>query len=336
MSTFRELHPLILSRAALEHDGAIAPGGRAPTAGFHRLRNGAYVAASTWKALKPEDRHRLEVLSALAAMEDDGGAVLSNDSAAVCWDLPLYRHSPTRVHVTGEGPHRGASSAVVLRHRMPLPPEDVVDRDGMRVTSLARTAFDIACGMPLEAALVCLDAAMRFAAVDGQTMDPDRAERWRDELRARARAAAGTRGVRQARTLIEFMDGRAQLPGESISRLQIHRLGFAPPRLQVPFPDSHGGWYWIDFGLDDVRRWGECDGKVKYLDPALRAGKTADEIVYDEKRREDWIRARSGWPMMRWGAEHYGTTRRFADRLAAYDVYPPARPFAERRPLVFS
>lgn len=35
--------------------------------------------------------------------------------------------------------------------------------------------------------------------------------------------------------MAEFADGRAQLPGESVSRLYLDDLGFARPRLQVPF-----------------------------------------------------------------------------------------------------
>jgi hypothetical protein len=45
---------------------------------------------------------------------------------------------------------------------------------------------------------------------------------------------------------------------------------------------------------------GESDGRMKYLDPAYRNGRTAEQVVYDEKRREDELR-RQCRAFVRWG-----------------------------------
>jgi hypothetical protein len=101
----------------------------------------------------------------------------------------------------------------------------------------------------------------------------------------------GSRGVRNARRVLDIADGRVQLPGEAISLMYLLDLGFARPRLQVPVAVPSGTEYFVDFGLDDADVWGEFDGRAKYLDPAMRrAGESVEDAVLREKSREDWIR----------------------------------------------
>ncbi len=162
---------------------------------------------------------------------------------------------------------------------------------------------------------------MRSFAVQGNVYDEDAAEAWRDDLRSRWND--GMRGAVQARWLTQFVDGRAQLPGESVSRLQLRRLGFAPPMLQVPVRGANGDWYFVDFGFVRCRRFGEFDGLGKYLEPGLRAVDTPLDAVLEEKRREDDIRGVTGWSFARWGSMHIGTPELLGKRLAAFGVVPP-------------
>ncbi|RZI95026.1 MAG: hypothetical protein EOO67_03425 [Microbacterium sp.] len=118
-------------------------------------------------------------------------------------------------------------------------------------------------------------------------------------------------------------DGRAQLPGESISRLYLMQLGFAAPRLQVPVVGPAGHHYYVDFGLDDVGVWGEFDGRDKYLDPVMRGGVDLEEVLLQEKAREDWIRGTIGRRVVRWDGRHIASASTLARRLAAFHVEPP-------------
>ncbi|WP_309068215.1 hypothetical protein [Microbacterium sp.] len=331
--TTAELASALLTRGDLERSGERGPTiARAVREGrLRRVRQGRYVPTDLWEMLSPEQRHLLEVVAA-ELDKQDGDLVASHASSAVLWGLPLYRHAPTRVHGIARIDHRASSTATVLRHTDELPDEDITVRDGIRCTTLSRTAFDLARTLPIEAAVAAVDAAMRIAAVRGQTLDPLRAERWRAELGARVVAAKGTRGLRQAKDVIAFMDGRAQLPGESVSRLHLRRLGFAPPRLQVPMIGPDGTTVWIDFGLDDIPAWGEFDGTSKYLDPALRRGHTVEEALLEEKRREDYLRARTARPFLRWGSAHIGTTEAFARQLRSLGVTLPTASARSRRP----
>jgi hypothetical protein len=73
----------------------------------------------------------------------------------------------------------------------------------------------------------------------------------------------GTRGVTKALRVLAFADGRADSPGESISRVEIARLGFAPPELQAEVRDPSGFVGRLDFYWPIQRIGGEFDGLVK-------------------------------------------------------------------------
>lgn len=285
------------------------------------LRRGWYVEQERWDEMWPEQRHRIEVIA--AAREARGPVVMSHTSAAVLWRLPLYRTVPKRVHVTFDAGQRASSTAPVARHLAPLPPSDLAMIDGIRCTSLPRTVFDLLRTMTPEAAVSVADAAERMRALRGREWDAAAAESWRGDLARRMAGAAGARGIRQATWIAGFADGHAQLPGESVSRLQLHRIGFAPPRLQVEIGAPDGGSYFVDFGLDDVHAFGEFDGETKYRDEAKRSGLNIEDVMIAEKQREDWIRGRTQRPFGRWGSAHIHTADALAARLAAFGIAAP-------------
>lgn len=285
-----------------------------------QVRPGVYAAASTWERLTSEERARWV---AAAAHEAGRGApiVFSHLSAAALWALPLFRVRATRAHVTVDGPAR--STPQVFRHRLPLPSEDVewLEPGRVGVTTLARTVADVIASVPLETAVSLADAALRKSAAEGTSgIDLDRAEDLRAAVADHLRRRTGRRGIRAARFVTEFADARAQLPGESVSRLLLRQLGFADPELQVPVMGPHGADYLVDFDLGSV--WGEFDGAVKYTDPRFLNGRTPARVLADEKEREDWIRGVTGKRIVRWQMAHLATASAFRLHLAACGVYP--------------
>ncbi|WEK60625.1 MAG: hypothetical protein P0Y60_15170 [Candidatus Microbacterium colombiense] len=314
---------LVRSRAALVLDGwtdrAIAAAARGGE--LVSIRRGWFMHSPEHASLWPEQRHQAHVLA--VARDARAPAVMSHSSAAVLWGLPLYGIRCTRVHITCTGPSRISSGTDVMRHLAPLPDSDLALRDGIRCTSLSRTVFDLIRTRPLEAAVAVADAAERQMASRGREWDLDAVISWRRQLEERLTAAGGARGIRQARWVAEFADGRAQLPGESVSRVQLRRLGFADPDLQVPVEGPRGQDYFVDFGLAEVRSFGEFDGKTKYLDEAMRAGKALEQVLLEEKQREDWIRGRTQWRFARWGSAHIVTSAALAARLAAFGIRAP-------------
>jgi hypothetical protein len=296
-------------------------GSRARDGDLAVVRRGWFAERALVGDLWPESRHLLHVLA--VARDGQGGGVASHISAAVLHGLPLYRVRAARVHLTTDAPRRIASGPDVFRHVAPLPPSDVTTVDGVTCTTVARTVFDCVRSLPLEAAVSIADAAERSVAFRQREWDQDAADRWRHALRMRIEQASGARGIRVARFVAEFMNGRAQLPLESVSRLQLHRLGFRAVRLQVPVAAPDGGWYFVDLGLDDIETFGECDGDAKYRDEAMRSGRSLEQVLLDEKAREDWIRGTTKWRMIRWGDRAAASVQAFATRLRAFGIPIP-------------
>lgn len=297
---------------------------------MQRVDRGWYVDGASWREWTTEERHLIRVLAAHRRRSADGGrgtvgGVFSHASAAVLWELPLARWEPDRVQISGDatnGRVRGGDP-LVSRHRASVAPSDTAIVHSLPCTSLARTVADLLRTTSEETGLAALDAALRMRAWDdsGRRYDETAADDFSGEVDDKLQA--GARGVRRARRLLPLGDGRAQLPGESISRLYLLRLGFARPRLQVPIAGPRGRSCFVDFGLDDADVWGEFDGRAKYTDPDLRGSRAdLEDVMFAEKEREDWIRGVSGRRIVRWGGRDIRDASALRQRLAAFSVYP--------------
>lgn len=287
----------------------------------HLVRRGWYVDAAEHADLFAEDRHLLHALAVARDVRGDG--VVSHESAAVLHGLDLYRHEPTRVHMTTAPGRRISSVPDVFRHCADIPAADVVELHGIRCTSLARTVFDLARTLDPAPALVVADGAERRVAGPLADRDDDAVAAWRAEMTSRVDRASGARGIRRARWVTGFADGLAETTLESVSRLRLHQLGFRAVRLQVAVAAPGGREYRLDFGIDEAGAWGECDGTGKYLDAAQRSGRTAEQVLLDEKRREDWIRGTTGRRVLRWEDRDVTSTAALGRRLSAFGVRPP-------------
>lgn len=294
----------------------------ASSGSWQRVQRGVYVQRGAADDLWPQADLRLRTVAAFSRMRG-GDAVVSHVSAAVLHGLSLSGIAGRPVEMTVVGDRRMSSRPGLKRHLDALTPDEIVCVEGIRCTSLERTVFDVARVGSLETGVSCADAAARGIAVSGRIFDADAQEAWRERLRARAAAASGQRGVARARWVIEFFDGRAELPGESLSRLQFFRLGFRDIDVQVPVDGPSGEKYAVDIGLGDVRTFWEFDGEGKYLEEAKRNGCTLEEVLLREKRREDWIRGVTQWRLCRGGFRDVATPEALAARLAAFGVPVP-------------
>ncbi|MGF2950260.1 hypothetical protein [Microbacterium alcoholitolerans] len=318
-----QAHALILTRAQLRERGHTERdiARLVSVQVFRRVRNDRYVRTEDWEALWNEGRHLVQVVAThLNSVEP--GPVFWGPSAAVLHALPLSRLAPKNVHAAILGTRHGRTVAGVTWHNIPIDPAEIVEIDGIRCTSLDRTVLDLACTSRGTVSLSAADAALRRESVRGQTLDADAAEAWAGRMSERAERARRP-GIVRARRIIGFADGRAQLPGESVSRLHLAILGFARPELQVHVRGSEGDDYWLDFGFRRSRCFGEFDGRAKYLDDQLRGTMSAEDVVLEEKWREDDIRGVTGWRMARWGSPDIRTAEVFGAKLAAFGIRPP-------------
>lgn len=302
---------------------------------LHRVRRGWYLPGRAHEELWPEARH----LAAVVAVNDSARIppVFAFTSAAAVHGFGLYRVRADRVHTIGAEASRHSDPGI-FRHRGAVSGDDIVEVDGIRCTSVERTAFDLARLASPEVALVFIDTALGRIGGDFRRYDEHAADKWVGEMYARLEAAPGARGIRQARTLLQIADGRSQQPLEIVTKLQLRRLGFRQPRLQIPVRAPGRGSYWMDIALDEAEAFYECDGETKYTDEALRSGRTLEEVLIAEKAREDWVRGTTRRRVLRGGTAHSTTPTALSARLTSFGVTLPDRRerlFLPRKPLLY-
>jgi hypothetical protein len=242
---------------------------------LHAIRRGAYVE---YAPDDPAAQHALLVRAALAELTPD--VVVSHVSAAVIhglrvWGIPLDRVVVTRAR-RRSGARRGSRVHV---HCAPLESDEIVFVEGVPVTSVPRTVVDVARAVGFEQAVVVADAALEAGLVD--------------EAQLAAALARWPRwpGLPAARRAIAFAARGSGSVGESRSRVAMAKAGLPAPILQWEVRRSGGAFVGrVDFGWPRLRTVGEFDGRVKY-GKLLRPGQDPTEVVYEEKLREDALRA---------------------------------------------
>jgi hypothetical protein len=156
-------------------------------------------------------------------------AVFSGMTAAqLCgWQLPRgVADLPLDITVR---PGWAVARAGVRCHRRPLDASEVLDFDGLRLTSGARTLADLAADWSLVDLVVMGDAALRARHCTLSQL-------------AKLAAGAGNRGVRNLRRALRLFDGRSESAPETQLRLCIVLSGLPAPTPQALLRDLLGGW----------------------------------------------------------------------------------------------
>ncbi len=255
-------HPDLLARYVKENE-------------LVRIAHGYYAKSTRWQELSKERRHR-ELAKAVSRQLPH--MQFSHSTAAILMGLPWLDPIPTRLHVVVGSQSNNRSTASIMRHRIDLDPRPV-RVDGVRTTSPTRTVFDIACNSSFANGLACADAALKRRILSVSTL-----QKLVTEESTRA-------GIAKARLVARLVDARAESPGESFCRALIYELGFVMPELQYKFWDGDVSRDRGDFCWPKQRVWLEFDGVQKYKAAEFRNGRKVEDVVFDEKVREDRIRA---------------------------------------------
>jgi hypothetical protein len=261
--------------------------------GVVRVRWGVYMPTAAWNGLTPEGRYLTRIRA--CALMSEQQPTFSHYSAAAIWGLPRVGAWPESVHLLIPPTTGGRSRNRVVRHADDGSAE-VVERDGLRVTSPATTAVAMARILPFPEAVAMIDKTIHVPRYGSALAS-------RSELDA-AVGALGTSarllGRSSAQRAAQFATTLSGSCGESISRAHMFLLGFVAPELQTPFSDADGFIGYTDFFWRAVNRIGEFDGLGKYLREEMARGRTQAQIMIEEKLREDRLRA-CGPSMLRWG-----------------------------------
>ncbi len=252
-----------------------------------RLRRGVYFNGP-WKTLTAEERYRLRCEAVARATREP--PVLSHQSAAAILGLPSLDSWVNDVHITIEPAAGGRSRNGVRRHVGVVPAASRIEVDGMLVTNVPRTVIDLATTASFRSAVAAADFALRARAPLTS----------RDELWAEFTAMRPFNNMRRAQRVLEFATELSDSPGESLSRVVMHELGFPEPELQAHFTNRDGGDIYTDFYWPEHSVVGEFDGRAKYEREQYLGGFTPEEKLWKEKRREDDVR-RHVRRFVRWG-----------------------------------
>ena len=128
--------------------------------------------------------------------------------------------------------------------------------NGIPVTTPARTAFDIGRRLDLVAGVARVDAVMN--ATDVKVRD----------IEAVAAGRPGVRGLTQLSRTLDLVDGGAESPYESLTRMLFARAGFPRPETQIPVVDEYGILVAvIDMGWRDYLVGVDFEGAHHWTDP---------------------------------------------------------------------
>jgi hypothetical protein len=205
----------------------------------HQLR-------SRFAALYPDVylRRDAEMTAAVRARAACEGVVAGQSAAALHGAKWVDGRRPAELLWGNRRPPRGIRS---WSDRFADNEIEVVN--GMRVTTPARTALDIACHYAVDKAVAAIDALARATHLKMADVEL-LAERY-----------AGRRGIRNARTAIDLVDPGAESPRETWLRLLLISAGFPRPQTQIPVYDEYGVLIAvIDMGWEDIKVGADYEG----------------------------------------------------------------------------
>ncbi|MDZ5076917.1 hypothetical protein [Nesterenkonia sp. HG001] len=258
------------------------------------LGAGVYAATELVERTPPERRHHLV---ARALMSERPEAWISDSTAAQLRGLDLPRHlaMDRRVHLTQRpSPDTRVERTGVVGHRRAVRDRDVVEFDGVSVSSAARNWLELAEVCSHRELVVLGDQFVRrpYERYEGR-FEPFTTM---DELHEVVETTRRVRGRRTARLALHDVRVGADSPPETLLRLALVEAGLPEPELQVPAnPDSP----WsprADLGYPEWRIAIQYEGKTHY---------DADQHRRDQRR--DTIFRAAGWEVLHVNGEDLRT-----------------------------
>ena len=234
---------------------------------------GVYVDART-----PDE---LYLRAAAVSLVLPPGAVLARRSAA--WLHGIDSRAPSEalqplplecVVPAGSTPPRRAG---LLSYAATLLPRDTMQLGGVAVTTLTRTAVDLARYLDTYMGLAVVDSMLHRGLVDQRG------------LAAELPRFTGERWIDRARRVVDLAEPRTESYGESWLRLRVVDAGLPRPRPQVEIHDTHSNFVARADLVDPRRRLAiEYDGQEHHTSETDQA--------HDLLRRAAMTRA--GWRVL--------------------------------------
>jgi hypothetical protein len=209
--------------------------------------------------------------------------LVGHSAAAVLGSRWIPDDAPAELAHSRRPPNRGiAIRSYCIRD------DEVCTVNGVRCTTVARTAYDLGRRLPFETAVIRIDALLNSTRTPLAGVE------------AIAARYPGARGVRQLRHALEFVDSGAESPQETRLRLLLVQSGLPRPVTQIPVADDRGRVRRrIDMGWPDRLVGVEYDGEQHFAN--------AVDYANDIDRLE--FLAGRGWTIVRVSARQLRSER---------------------------
>ena len=235
----------------------------------------------------PKDAELTARAKARAAWLSTGATLAGMSAAAVLGTKWLDAAAPAEIVRTDR---HGQRSILVRSYE--LPDEEVCTVAGMRVTTAARTAFDIGRGLPVAKAVPVLDALLNATGIKPA------------DVLTVANRHRRARGIRRLREALELADGGAESPQETRVRLLLVAAGLPKPETQIEFRDLH---IRVDMGWREWKVAVEYDG-IQHWENRYQRSWDIERIALLEA---------AGWIVVRISAEMLSRPEAIVERVKA-------------------
>lgn len=272
-----------------------------------KLRHGAYVEASSWKALDEPNRHALVARAVMSQARTP--VAISHVSGLPYFGAPTWGVDLSRVHVTRKDGKAGRSEAGVRQHSGEIADGDLVTRDGLEMMHPTRLALEVTTVADVEPSLCAVSDLLhkRLTTLEHLKHRYQTMRHWPWTL--------GTDIV------LRLADPRFESVGECRTYYLCFRHHLPMPEPQFEIRDSDGRVFAVDFAWPALGVFLEFDGKVKY-EKLLRPGQRASDVVVAEKRREERICRITGWRCIRIVWADLATPERTAEMIRRFLFSP--------------
>ena len=215
---------------------------------FEQLYPGVYVP----RDIEPTARQRAE---AAWLWSKRRGVVAGQSAAALLGAKWVDGRQPAElIH-----DNRKLPRCLIVRTET-LSPGEVLEIGAMKVTTPARTAFDVGRHtVERVQAIQRLDALANATGV--KVVD----------VEAVMAAHPGARGLTRLRTVLPLVDGGAESPQETVARVVLIDAGLPAPQTQLEIFGEYGEFIArVDMAYEDVKVAIEYDGPQHWTDPLVR------------------------------------------------------------------
>lgn len=254
----------------------------ADNAGVTRTRTEAQDLVTVSRGIRvPVDSASSGAAALRAYTELDDESILSLVSAARLWAAPLpgCLEEDWRIHLARRRGLSRPRRVNVVGHVLTLFPDEVMELDGVRLTSPARTWLDLSSVLGVDDLAVVGDFLVCGHGPEFPV--PRDALCSVAELRAMVARHPGNRGVRKARAAVELIRVGADSPPETRLRLALIRGGLPEPALnEVVWGAAGAPVLWPDAAYPEWRialqyEGAHHNGQDQYLRDIRRADTAA-------------------------------------------------------------